>query len=206
MYETGVLRLLLRGNSMLYVALLRSSFDPLTGELPRDVLEERISRSLSRLAETGDYTVKDDQTVRQAAHAILLELSREGDDDYAWLANSLDVASHRYLYRLTARAHRAIVSVASTGRHHAGRYPARKPTASSWKSNTHAMQLTADPRERIKLLRKDIEERQKEIDELERNETIERLTSESGRRHHQRHPHTLRGVPIDLRELGARRT
>ena len=108
MYETGVLRLLLRGNSMLYVALLRSSFDPLTGELPRDVLEERISRSLSRLAETGDYTVKDDQTVRQAAHAILLELSREGDDDYAWLANSLDVASHRYLYRLTARAHRAI--------------------------------------------------------------------------------------------------
>ena len=53
-YETGVLRLLLRGNSMLYVALLRSSFDPLTGELPRDVLEERISRSLSRLAETGD--------------------------------------------------------------------------------------------------------------------------------------------------------
>ena len=114
-YETGVLRLLLRSNSMLYVALLRSSFDPLTGELPRDVLEERISRSLSRLAETGDYTVKDDQTVRQAAHAILLELSREGDDDYAWLANSLDVASHRYLYRL-----------------------ARKPTASSWKSNTHA--------------------------------------------------------------------
>ena len=75
-YETGVLRLLLRSNSMLYVALLRSSFDPLTGELPRDVLEERISRSLSRLAETGDYTVKDDQTVRQAAHAILLELSR----------------------------------------------------------------------------------------------------------------------------------
>ena len=48
-YETGVLRLLLRSNSMLYVALLRSSFDPLTGELPRDVLEERISRSLSRL-------------------------------------------------------------------------------------------------------------------------------------------------------------
>ena len=32
-YETGVLRLLLRGNSMLYVALLRSTFDPLTGEL-----------------------------------------------------------------------------------------------------------------------------------------------------------------------------
>ena len=38
-YETGVLRLLMRANSQLYVALLRSSFDPLTGELPREVLE-----------------------------------------------------------------------------------------------------------------------------------------------------------------------
>ena len=33
-YETGVLRLLLRQNAMLYVSLLRSTFDPLTGELP----------------------------------------------------------------------------------------------------------------------------------------------------------------------------
>lgn len=200
MYETGVLRLLLRGNSMLYVALLRSSFDPLTGELPRDVLEERISRSLSRLAETGDYTVKDDQTVRQAAHAILLELSREGDDDYAWLANSLDVASHRYLYRLTARAHRAIEAL--------HRLEDTTQALSGAQANSiimeieHArMQLTADPRERIKLLRKDIEERQKEIDELERNETIERLTSEQVGDIINVIHNTLRGVPIDLREL-----
>ena len=200
MYETGVLRLLLRGNSMLYVALLRSSFDPLTGELPRDVLEERISRSLSRLAETGDYTVKDDQTVRQAAHAILLELSREGDDDYAWLANSLDVASHRYLYRLTARAHRAIEAL--------HRLEDTTQTLSGAQANSiimeieHArMQLTADPRERIKLLRKDIEERQKEIDELERNETNERLTSEQVGDIINVIHNTLRGVPIDLREL-----
>lgn len=43
-YETGVLRLLLRNNSMLYVALLRSTFDPLTGELPREIVEERFAR------------------------------------------------------------------------------------------------------------------------------------------------------------------
>ena len=39
-YETGVLRLLLRQNAMLYVSLLRSTFDPLTGELPRETVEE----------------------------------------------------------------------------------------------------------------------------------------------------------------------
>ena len=70
-YETGVLRLLLRGNSMLYVALLRSTFDPLTGELPREIVEERFSRSLTRLAETGDYTPKEGQTSAEAAHTIL---------------------------------------------------------------------------------------------------------------------------------------
>ena len=44
----------------------------------------------------------------EAAHTILQQLTKEGEGDYAWLANSLDVAAHRYLYRLTARAHRAI--------------------------------------------------------------------------------------------------
>ncbi|WP_137658251.1 DUF3375 family protein [Bifidobacterium moukalabense] len=199
-YETGVLRLLLRNNSMLYVALLRSSFDPLTGELPRDMLEERISRSLSRLIETGDYTLKDDQTPRQASHAIVLELTREGDDEYAWLANSLDVASHRYLYRLTARAHRAIEAL--------NRLEDTTQALSGAQANSiimeieHArMQLTADPRERIKLLKKDIRERQRQIDELEHDETIERLTSEQVGDIINVIHNTLRGVPIDLREL-----
>ena len=168
-YETGVLRLLLRNNSMLYVALLRSTFDPLTGELPREIVEERFARSLNRLIETDDYTLKDGQTAREAAHSVLLDLAREREGDYAWLANSMDVASHRYLYRLTARAHRAIEA--------------------------------PDPRERIRLLKRDIEERQKEIDELEHSEALEKLTSEQvgdiiGVIHN-----TLRGVPIDLREL-----
>lgn len=199
-YETGVLRLLLRGNSMLYVALLRSSFDPLTGELPRDTLEDRFARSLSRLIETGDYTLKDDQTVRQAAHAILLELSREGDDDYAWLANSLDVASHRYLYRLTARAHRAIEAL--------HRLEDTTQALSGAQANSiimeieHArMQLTVNPRERIELLKKDIVERQREIEELEHSETVEKLTSEQVGDIINVIHNTLRGVPIDLREL-----
>ena len=107
-YETGVLRLLLRQNSMMYVALLRAAFDPLTGELPRETLEESFSQSLSRLVDSGEYQLREDQTIADASRRILADLTREGDDDYAWLANSHDAASHRFLYRLTARAHRAI--------------------------------------------------------------------------------------------------
>lgn len=185
---------------MLYVALLRSTFDPLTGELPREIVEERFARSLNRLIETDDYTLKDGQTAREAAHSVLLDLAREGEGDYAWLANSMDVASHRYLYRLTARAHRAIEAL--------DRLEDTTKALSGAQANSiimeieHArMQLTADPRERIRLLKRDIEERQKEIDELEHSEALEKLTSEQvgdiiGVIHN-----TLRGVPIDLREL-----
>ncbi len=199
-YETGVLRLLMRNNSQLYVALLRSSFEPLTGELPREVLEEHFTRALSKLVETGEYTLKDDQTPAEAARRILVELSREGDGDYAWLANSLDVASHRYLYRLTARAHRAIEALA--------RLEDTTQTLSGAQANSiimeieHArMQLTADPHERIKLLNREIEERQKEIERLEHSETVEQLSSQQVEDIINVVHNTLRGVPIDLREL-----
>lgn len=174
--------------------------DPLTGELPREIVEERFVRSLNRLIETGGHTLKNGQTARDAAHSILLDLTREGESDYAWLANSMDVASHRYLYRLTARAHRAIEAL--------DRLEDTTKALSGAQANSiimeienARMQLTADPRERIRLLKKDIEERQKEIDELEHSEALEKLTSEQvgdiiGVIHN-----TLRGVPIDLREL-----
>lgn len=199
-YETGVLRLLMRSNSQLYVALLRSSFEPLTGELPREVLEERFARALSQLVESGDYTLKDDQTLPDAAHRILAELSREGDGDYAWLANSLDVASHRYLYRLTARAHRAIEALS--------RLEDTTQALSGAQANSiimeieHArMQLTADPNERIRLLNREIEERQKEIEQLEHDGTVEQLSSKQVEDIINVVHNTLRGVPIDLREL-----
>ncbi|BBA47055.1 hypothetical protein BBJK_00002 [Bifidobacterium bifidum LMG 13195] len=150
-YETGVLRLLLRQNSMMYVALLRAAFDPLTGELPRETLEESFSQSLSRLVDSGEYQLREDQTIADASRRILADLTREGDDDYAWLANSHDAASHRFLYRLTARAHRAIEALS--------RLEDDSRTLSGAQANSiimeieHArMQLTADPGERVALL------------------------------------------------------
>ena len=71
-------------------------------------MEERFAQSLSSLADAGEYAPREDQTFAEAAHQILADLTREGEGDYAWLANSHDAASHRFLYRLTARAHRAI--------------------------------------------------------------------------------------------------
>ncbi|NEG96939.1 DUF3375 family protein [Bifidobacterium sp. SMB2] len=199
-YETGVLRLLLRQHSMMYVALLRAAFEPLTGELPREILEDRFAQGLSGLIETGEYTLRDDQTLSDAAHQILVELTREGDGDYAWLANSLDIVSHRFLYRLTARAHRAIDALS--------RLEDDTQVLSGAQANSiimeveHArMRLTADPKKRVELLNAEIEERRREIEQIEHGGSDETLSQDQvadiiGVLHN-----TLRGVPVDLKEL-----
>ena len=199
-YETGVLRLLLRQNAKLYVALLRSTFDPLTGELPRENVEERFAQSLSALADIGEYTPREDQTFAEAAHQILADLTREGEGDYAWLANSHDVVSHRFLYRLTARAHRAIEALS--------RLEDESRSLSGAQANSiimeieHArMQLTADPGERVKLLNREIKERRREIKRIQQGKQHATLSEAQVEDVIAVIHNTLRGVPIDLREL-----
>ena len=111
-YETGVLRLLLRNNSMLYVALLRSTFDPLTGELPREIVEERFARSLNRLIETGDYTLKDGQTAREAAHSVLLD-HKKGQLKSSVIIDELPTIYFKGLDNLIATACRAALIFSS---------------------------------------------------------------------------------------------
>ena len=199
-YETGVLRLLLRQNSMMYVALLRAAFDPLTGELPRETLEESFSQSLSRLVDSGEYQLREDQTIADASRRVLADLTREGDDDYAWLANSHDAASHRFLYRLTARAHRAIEALS--------RLEDDSRTLSGAQANSiimeieHArMQLTADPGERVALLNREIKARKHEIRQIRHGQRQAALTESQVEDVIAVIHNTLRGVPIDLREL-----
>ncbi|MBW3092987.1 DUF3375 domain-containing protein [Bifidobacterium sp. 82T10] len=199
-YDTGVLRLLRRETSRLYVALLRAAFDPLTGELPRETLEEHFAQSLSALADAGEYAPKPDQTYAEAARQILIDLSREGDGDYAWLANAHDAASHRFLYRLTARAHRAIEALS--------KLEDDTRTLSGAQANSiimeieHArMQLTSDPSERVRLLTEEINERQREIERIRQGQANADLTDAQVADVIAVIHNTLRGVPIDLREL-----
>ncbi|KAA8830683.1 DUF3375 family protein [Bifidobacterium tissieri] len=199
-YETGVLRLLLRRNSMLYIALLRSSFDPLTGELPREILEDRIAQGLRELVASGEYALGEDQTYASAARQVLAELTREGDDDYAWLANSLDTGTHRFLYRLTARAHRAIDALS--------RLDDDTRTLSGAQANSiimeieHArMQLTEDPRERVTLLNREIKTRKREIKRILHGDDTSRLSDQAVEDIIAVIHNTLRGVPVELHEL-----
>ena len=199
-YETGVLRLLRRERSMIYVALLRAAFDPLTGELPRETLEECFAQSITQLITSGDWPHTDGDDIASAAHRVLTELTREGDGEYAWLANTLDSTSHRYLYRLTARAHRAIEAL--------HRLQEDSPALSGAQANSiimeieHArVQLTADPEERIQLLNREIAARREEIERLTTQGTAALPDPQETADIIAVVHNTLRGVPVDLREL-----
>lgn len=58
--EAGVLWLLLHQNAIPCMPLLRSMFDPLTGELLRETAEERFIQSLSSLADASEYVLRGD--------------------------------------------------------------------------------------------------------------------------------------------------
>lgn len=199
-YETGVLRLLLRNHAMAYVALLRTCFKPLTAELPKETLEARLAGAIEELSRSGDWQLKDDETAQDSAHQTLVELTREGEGDYAWLANSFDPTSHHYLYRLTARAHRAIDALSQledTTRALSG----AQANSIIMEVENARKRLTVDPSERISLLEAEIREREQEIDKLRGGEAVESLTDQDVEDIIAVVHNTLRGVPVDLHEL-----
>lgn len=199
-YETGALRMLLRPNARIYVALLRAAFDPLTGEVPQERLLADMADSLVLLIGDGSFEPHEGEDAGLAARRILRELKAQSDDDYAWIADSVDRRTHRVMCRLTQRAHRAIEAL--------GTLQQRTVSLSGAQVNSIILevenarkQLTVDVEERIGILQGEIDERQRQIDQLRATGTTEPLTAEQVSDIINVVHNTLRGVPVDLRDL-----
>ncbi len=199
-YETGVLRMLLHKYSDIYIAILRACFNPLTAEVPQDRLLAAMTRCVGELVADGSYRVRDGETDLEAARRILKELKAENEGDYAWIADSLDRRQHRWMCRLTQRAHRAIEALAALQQ--------RTVSLSGAQVNSIIMEienarkeLTVNVHERIELLEQEIAERRAQIAQLERDGVQERPTPEQVSDIINVVYNTLRGVPVDLREL-----
>ena len=199
-YETGVLRMLLHKYSDIYIAILRACFDPLTAEVPQERLLAAMTRCVGELVADGSYRVREGETDLEAARRILKELKAENEGDYAWIADSLDRRQHRWMCRLTQRAHRAIEALAALQQ--------RTVSLSGAQVNSIIMEienarkeLTVNVHERIELLEREIEERRTQIAQLERDGVQERPTPEQVSDIINVVYNTLRGVPVDLREL-----
>lgn len=174
-YETGVLRMLLHKYSDIYIAILRACFDPLTAEVPQERLLAAMTRCVGELVADGSYRVRDGETDLEAARRILKELKAENEGDYAWIADSLDRRQHRWMCRLTQRAHRAIEALAALQQ--------RTVSLSGAQVNSIIMEienarkeLTVNVHERIELLEQEIAERRAQIAQLERDGVQERPT------------------------------
>lgn len=199
-YETGVLRMLLHKYSDIYIAILRACFDPLTAEVPQERLLAAMTRCVGELVADGSYRMRDGETDLEAARRILKELKAENEGDYAWIADSLDRRQHRWMCRLTQRAHRAIEALAALQQ--------RTVSLSGAQVNSIIMEienarkeLTVNVHERIELLEQEIAERRAQIAQLERDGVQECPTPEQVSDIINVVYNTLRGVPVDLREL-----
>ncbi len=246
-YETGVLRMLLHKYSDIYIAILRACFDPLTAEVPQERLLAAMTHCVGELVADGSYRVRDGETDLEAARRILKELKAENEGDYAWIADSLDRRQHRWMCRLTQRAHRAIEALAAlqqrtvslsgaqvnsiimeienarkeltvnvhrlTQRAHRAiealaALQQRTVSLSGAQVNSIIMEienarkeLTVNVHERIELLEQEIADRRAQIAQLERDGVQERPTPEQVSDIINVVYNTLRGVPVDLREL-----
>ncbi len=199
-YETGVLRMLLHKYADVYIAMLRSCFDPLTAEVPQERLLSHMREAVGELAAIGVYTPREGEDDMMAARRILKELKSEEACDYAWIADSMDRRAHRVMCRLTQRAHRAIEALATLQQ--------RTVSLSGAQVNSIIMeieharkQLTVNVGERIELLEREIAQRERQIDELKAHGIEERPTKEQVSDIINVVYNTLRGVPVDLREL-----
>ncbi len=159
-----------------------------------------MTRCVGELVADGSYRVRDGETDLEAARRILKELKAENEGDYAWIADSLDRRQHRWMCRLTQRAHRAIEALAALQQ--------RTVSLSGAQVNSIIMEienarkeLTVNVHERIELLEQEIAERRAQIAQLERDGVQERPTPEQVSDIINVVYNTLRGVPVDLREL-----
>ena len=199
-YETGVLRMLLHKYSDIYIAILRACFDPLTAEVSQDRLLAAMTRCVGELVADGSYRVREGETDLEAARRILKELKAENEGDYAWIADSLDRRQHRWMCRLTQRAHRAIEALAALQQRTVSLSGAQVNSIIMESENARK-ELTVNVHERIELLEREIEERRTQIAQLERDGVQERPTPEQVSDIINVVYNTLRGVPVDLREL-----
>lgn len=199
-YETGVLRLLLRDKAKFYVALLRSCFDPLTAELPKETLVFRLGEGLRMLAADGDWQLPEDRDIESVALEVLEELRSEKDRSYAWLADSFDKTERRYVFRLTPRAHRAIEAIASLQ---------PKPSSLSgaqvgsivMEFREARRRLATGNAEKIRLLKAESARIDREIEALRQEGQPRRLTSEEVADIVNVLVRFLRDIPVDLQEL-----
>lgn len=134
-----------------------------------------MTRCVGELVADGSYRVRDGETDLEAARRILKELKAENEGDYAWIADSLDRRQHRWMCRLTQRAHRAIEALAALQQ--------RTVSLSGAQVNSIIMEienarkeLTVNVHERIELLEQEIAERRAQIAQLERDGVQERPT------------------------------
>ena len=79
-YERGILNLIRRQRSQVYVAVLKATFDPLDADVEKETVIASFSESIQLLAEAGFLeSPKNSQDAYEQAHKLYNELSNRSE-------------------------------------------------------------------------------------------------------------------------------
>ncbi|EFA23133.1 DUF3375 family protein [Bifidobacterium gallicum] len=202
-YNEGVLTLLRRDQSQMYIALLRYAFQPLGAELYKERLIMLFNEGLRQLTQANliDQDTRDNPaSPLHNGETLLVELSKEERGRYLWIASILDQHTQRYKYTITPRCRRAMDALEQL----------EDSTTMLSGAQTNSIidvvervrrKLTTDPAERIQLLENDITQRQHQIDLLKAGLDTETLTPRQVGDEIGVILRMLRGIPRELAEL-----
>ena len=103
LWASGVMNLLSRGYSRLYLSLMQAVFGNLSEEVERDELIDRLAAQIGEMVEDGSYPRSVSDPVDEAK-AVLKTLADDGTRDYPYISDAKDPITGRYMEQLTPRA------------------------------------------------------------------------------------------------------
>lgn len=120
-YERGILNLIRRQRSQVYVAVLKATFDPLDADVEKETVIASFSESIQLLAEAGFLeSPKNSQDAYEQAHKLYNELSnrseRTNKNVYRFIEDRRDSRSGLWVSNLSQQAIRAISALEQMGK------------------------------------------------------------------------------------------
>ena len=120
-YERGILNLIRRQRSQLYVAVLKATFDPLDADVEKETVIASFSESIQLLAEAGFLeSPKNSQDAYEQAHKLYNELSnrseRTNKNVYRFIEDWRNSRSGLWVSNLSQQAIRAISALEQMGK------------------------------------------------------------------------------------------
>ena len=190
LYDNGILNLIRRQKSQMYVAILQATFDPLDADIPKLEVLDSFAKQLLLLADTGEFThmtkyFKPPKNVEEAnnlAHKLYNDLSnrtlRTDVNVYRFLEDRKNPRTGEWVSNLSRDAIRAISALEQMSKEQSGLTGIKTNLILDMILKAR-MSINPNVDARISELERQIAELAKELDEIKRTGEVRLSTPDA---------------------------